>query len=88
MKFMIQNLPLIVTVLTALAGAIGWGIGRVSRNYGLERDIAHLKRDYKTLSDHSAQLLTELERRLDAVEKDAIAIKAVNQSLIARQPGN
>ena len=84
MQVIINQLPLIIAVLTALAGILGWGIGRVRRSYGLERDIGHLKRDYKALSDNSHKLFTELERRLDQVEKDLAILKAVNQALIAQ----
>ncbi len=84
MQVIINQLPLIITILTALAGLIGWGIGRVRRSYGLERDIGHLKRDYKALSDSCNQLFIELERRLDQAEKDLAILKAVNQALIAQ----
>ena len=86
MQLIINQLPLIITILTALAGVIGWGIGRVRRGYGLERDIGHLKRDYKTLSDNGNNLFTELERRLDQVEKELAILRAVNQALIAQGP--
>ena len=84
MQVIINHLPLIITILTALAGVIGWGIGRVRRSYGLERDIGHLKRDYKTLSDNCSSLFTELERRLDQTEKELAILRAVNQALIAQ----
>lgn len=88
MNFIIHNLPFILTLCSALAGLVGWGIGRVRKHYGLERDIAHLKRDYQTLSEHSASLLTELERRLDAVERETTVIKTLNQSLMAQISGS
>lgn len=84
MQVIINQLPLIITVLTALAGIIGWGIGRVRRGYGLERDIGHLKRDYKTLSDNCSKLFNELERRLDQVEKELAIVRAVNEALIEK----
>ncbi|MBT9317300.1 hypothetical protein [Leptothoe spongobia] len=86
MKVFINQLPLIITILTALAGVIGWGIGRVRRGYGLERDINHLKRDYETLSNNCSKLFTELERRLDQAEKELAILRAVNQALIAQGP--
>ncbi|MBT9316370.1 hypothetical protein [Leptothoe spongobia] len=86
MQVFINQLPLIITILTALAGVIGWGIGRVRRGYGLERDINHLKRDYETLSTNCSKLFTELERRLDQAEKELAILKAVNQALIAQGP--
>ena len=87
MQFMIQHLPIIITICTALAGIVGWGIGKVRKNYGLERDIAHLQRDYQTLSNHSSTLLTELERRLDSVEREITILKTLNQSLMAQISG-
>ena len=84
MQVIINQLPLIITVLTTLAGAVGWGIARVRRSYGLERDIGHLKRDYNALSDNFNNLFTELERRLDQAEKELVILKAINQTLIAQ----
>ena len=84
MQVIINQLPLIVTILTALVGVIGWGISRVRRSYGLERDIGHLKRDYKALSDNCSGLFTELERRLDETEKELAILRAVNHALIAQ----
>ncbi len=84
MQFLINQLPLIITVLTALAGVLGWGIARIRRGYGLERDIGHLKRDYETLNQNCNYLFTELERRLDQAEKELAIVRAVNEALIAQ----
>lgn len=86
MQVIINQLPLIITILTTLAGVIGWGIGRVRRGYGLERDISHLKRDYEALASNCSSLFTELERRLDQVEKELAILRAVNQALILQGP--
>lgn len=85
MSYLLGQLPLVLTVVSALAAVIGWGIARVRHNYGLERDINHLKRDYQTLSGNCDRLLTELERRLDAVEKELATLRGINQALIAQR---
>ncbi|MEM1253285.1 MAG: hypothetical protein AAGI69_12700 [Cyanobacteria bacterium P01_H01_bin.21] len=84
----IHNLPLLITVISALAGLIGWGAARIRKGYGLERDISHLKRDYQSLSDNSATLFKEFERRLDSVEKELAILRAVNEALIAQSARN
>lgn len=86
MDFIITNLGLIITIVSALSALTGWWVTKVRKGYGFERDINHLKRDYQALSENFAHLNTELERRLDQVEKDLAIIRAVNQALIAQGP--
>ncbi|MBT9314388.1 hypothetical protein [Leptothoe spongobia] len=85
MNVVLNNLGLALTVASALAGVCGWGIARIRRNYGFERDINHLKNDYKGLNDSCNKLFTELERRLDAAEKELAILRAVNEALIQQQ---
>lgn len=84
MRFL-NHLPLVLTVVSALAAVVGWGIARVRHGYGLERDIGHLKRDYQSLSASCDRLLTEMERRLDAVERELATLRGINQALIAQR---
>ena len=84
----INNLPLLITIVSAMTGVIGWGAARIRKGYGLERDIGHLKRDYQSLSENSATLFKELERRLDSVEKELAILRAVNEALIAQSTRN
>ena len=86
-KFLIENLPLAITVFSTAAGVIGFFVARVRHSYGLERDINHLKRDYKSLSNHTNILLKELERRLDSVEKDIATVRGINQVFLAQSKG-
>ncbi|MBT9316249.1 hypothetical protein [Leptothoe spongobia] len=82
MQFIIKNIGLIITIVSAVSALIGWGISRVRKSYGLERDINHLKKDYKALSGNFNTLYTELERRLDTVETEFKVLRAVNEALI------
>ena len=85
MGIVIKYLPLVITICCTLAGAIGFGVARIRHHYGLKRDINHLKRDYQALSDNMGTLVTELERRLDADEKESAVIRGVNQLLVAQR---
>ena len=83
----IQYLPLVLTVCSTLAAVLGFIVARVRKNYGLERDINHLKRDYQSLSENSNVLFTELERRLDTAERKLAVLQGINQTLIAQRLG-
>ncbi|MEM9486278.1 MAG: hypothetical protein AAGA83_21580 [Cyanobacteria bacterium P01_F01_bin.116] len=56
--------------MSTLTELVTWGVTRVRHNYGLERDINHLKNDVQALSKNMNMLTTELERRLDTVERE------------------
>lgn len=83
----IQYLPLVLGVCSTLAAVLGFIVARVRKNYGLERDINHLKRDYQALSKNSNALFTELERRLDTAERQLAVLQGINQTLIAQRLG-
>lgn len=85
MQFIVDNLPLFLTVISALATGLGWGAARIRRGYGLERDIKHLKNDYTALSNSTNQLITELERRMDATEKEIAVIQGINQVFMTQR---
>ena len=84
MQFIVNNIGLLITIVSAASALIGWGASRVRKSYGLERDINHLKNDYNTLSSNFNTLYTELERRLDKVETELKVLRAVNEALIAQ----
>lgn len=88
MQFIVKNIGLIITVVSALSALLGWGASRVKKSYGLERDINHLKNDYNTLSSNFNTLCTELERRLDTVETELKVVRAINEALIAQRASN
>ena len=88
MSFLLNNLGVALGLASALAGVVGWGIGHVRRNYGFERDINHLKRDCKSLSDNMNIITQELERRMDLVEKESAIVREINQLLIAQTRHN
>ena len=83
----IKYLPLVLTVCSTLAAGLGFIVARVRKNYGLERDINHLKRDYQSLAKSSDVLFTELERRLDTAERQLAVLQGINQTLIAQRMG-
>ncbi len=82
----IKYLPLVLTVCSTLAAGLGFIVARVRKNYGLERDINHLKRDYTTLSQSTNTLLNELERRLDNTERQLSVVQGINRVLLAQRP--
>ncbi|MGD1858165.1 MAG: hypothetical protein ACFB2W_28345 [Leptolyngbyaceae cyanobacterium] len=88
MQFIVKNIGLIITVVSALSALLGWGASRVKKSYGLERDINHLKNYYNTLSSNFNTLCTELERRLDTVETELKVVRAINEALIAQRASN
>ena len=85
MKPFVDNIPLFLTIVSALAGLLGWGAARIRRGYGLERDINHLKRDYEALNQNSARLFEEYERRLDVAERQLAVLSAINEALIGQR---
>lgn len=84
MSSLINQIPLIITVVSAAAAMAGWAFARVRKGYGLERDINHLKNDYQALSLSIGNITNELERRLDVTERELAVLRGVNQALIAR----
>lgn len=67
---------LVVAGLTSLVGAVFWYVNSEKRKYGLERDFAHLKRNYEQIQQNLNVIITELDHRFDAVDRSLIEIKS------------
>ena len=70
----------ILTFSLALGGNVTWAIlfftNSVKRRYAAERDFGHLKNNLKDLTDNLDHLFSELDRRLDAQDKNLLELKA------------
>lgn len=60
----------ILAVLTALASAIFWYTNYEKKRYGLERDFAHIKRNYEQLNENMKYIVTEINHRFDDIDKN------------------
>ena len=73
---LVAIIGLIITILTALTGMIIYYVNAEKRKYGLERDFAHIKRNYEQISQSLNLITTEIDHRFDAVERILIEIKS------------
>ncbi|MEM9922503.1 MAG: hypothetical protein AAF915_01895 [Cyanobacteria bacterium P01_D01_bin.50] len=67
---------LLLATATSLAGVALWYAKAEKRKYGLERDFAHIKRNYEQIEQSLNTIFRELDHRFDAIEKDILEIKA------------
>ncbi|MFK0730926.1 MAG: hypothetical protein ACIWVG_07105, partial [Gloeotrichia echinulata HAB0833] len=65
-----------LALFTTGTGAILWYANTEKKKYAAERDFAHLKRNQESISEGIDHLLTELDRRLDTIERDILEIKS------------
>lgn len=72
----IAILGTILAILTTLTSGIFWYVNSEKKRYGLERDFAHMRRNYEQISQHLGVILTELDRRCDVIDKTLIEIKS------------
>lgn len=66
-------------IFTAIGGIIAtalWYANSEKRRYGLERDFAHLKKNYEQINQSLNFILTELDHRFDATDRDILEIKS------------
>lgn len=75
---LIAIVGLIITIITALTGLILYYVNAEKRKYGLERDFAHMKRNYEQITQNLNVIITELDHRFDAIDKTLIEIKSKN----------
>lgn len=68
----------ILAILTTLASAILWYVNLEKKRYGLERDFAHIKRNYEQLNENIKFMLSQLDHRFDDIDKALIEIKTQN----------
>lgn len=67
-----MNLTEAMTVLGFAGGLVGVALSLHRKAYGLERDVNHLKNDYKTLSS----VLAEMDRNLEQINIALALLKA------------
>jgi hypothetical protein len=81
MKFNINDLiavgSLAFTVISGILASGLWYASAEKRRYGLERDFAHLKRNYEQIQQSLNLLLTEFDHRFDTAERDILEVKSV-----------
>ena len=75
---------LLFTVFSGLIAFIFWYVQSEKRQYGLERDCAHLRRNYEQLAQGMDLMLSEIDRRfdslennIDSLEKELLEIKSI-----------
>ncbi len=73
---LIAILGLGLTVLTVVISIIISVVNAEKRKYGLERDFAHMKRDYEQIVQNLNVIISELDHRFDAVDRTLIEIKS------------
>ena len=73
MKFDINTLiaffSFVLALFTTATGAILWYVNSEKKKYASERDFQHLKRNLENISNGMAELLNEMETRLDTIER-------------------
>lgn len=73
----------VLAVFTALASAIIWYTNYEKKRYGLERDFAHIKRNYEQLNENIKLMVTELDHRFDDIDKSLdYRCDAIDKTLI------
>ena len=73
----IAFLGLSLAVFTGVASIIVALINQEKRRYGLERDFAHMKRDYEQIVVNLSEILKELDSGFDSLERTLIEIKSL-----------
>lgn len=65
------------TVISGIVASAFWYANTEKRRYGLERDFAHLKRNYEQIQQSLNLILTEFDHRFDTAERDILEVKSV-----------
>lgn len=66
---------LLIGLSTTFAAIVFWYVKAEKRKYGLERDYAHLLRNYEQIQQGLNAILRELDNRFDLTERDILEIK-------------
>ncbi len=76
----VNDLIALCALLLSTGGAVTaivfWYVNSEKRKYGLERDFAHLKRNYEHINSNLLTILSELDNRFDRVERDILEVKS------------
>jgi len=67
----------VLALLTTGAGAILWYVGTEKKKFAAEREFLHLKNNQISISAGIAELLKEMDRRLDIIDRDILEIKNI-----------
>lgn len=67
---------LLIGLSTTFAAIVFWYVKAEKRKYGLERDFAHLQRNYEQIQQGLNTILQEMDSRFDLTERDILEIKA------------
>lgn len=67
---------LVMTAISGIIAAAFWYANTEKRRYGLERDFAHLKRNYDQIQQSLNVILSEFDHRFDSAEKEILEIKS------------
>ena len=67
---------LIVAGATGLSAFCLWYANNEKRKYGLERDFAHIKRNYEQIQLSLNNVLKEIDYRFNGIEKDILEFKS------------
>ncbi|MBD2416093.1 hypothetical protein FACHB389_35550 [Nostoc calcicola FACHB-389] len=67
---------LILATVTTVMGGVLWYANAEKKKYAAERDFAHIRRNQEQMQQGLNNLLHELDRRFDVVERDILEIKA------------
>lgn len=73
---LIALISLCIAIVTSLIGLVFWYVNTEKRKYGLERDFAHIKRNYDQISQNLKVIISEIDHRFDAIDKTLIEIKS------------
>ncbi len=76
----VNDLIALCALLLSIGGTaiaiVFWYVNSEKRKYGLERDFAHLKRNYEHINSNLLTILSELDNRFDRVERDILEVKS------------
>lgn len=73
---LIKFFGLILTLITVITPLILWLVNSEKRKYGLERDFAHLKRNYEQQAQGLNTIILELDRRFNEIDKTLRELKS------------
>ncbi|WP_017652564.1 hypothetical protein [Fortiea contorta] len=75
-NFFVALCSFALALFTTATGAILWYVNSEKKKYASERDFLHLKRNQEQISQAIAQVMIEMDRRLDLISHDILEIKA------------
>lgn len=67
---------LLLATVTTVLSAVVWFANSEKKRYAAERDFAHIRRNQEQMQQGLNNLLHELDRRFDMVERDILEIKS------------